>query len=182
MNILSHPRAPEAAALAAPLLLVALFRLLSPSSAPAAALAQEPAPSINPAALADAVHPKAKAAAAFARETLLQPLGKSPFTTVSAATPTPQTAPAEEETPLASYEPSEAAFAIEPPQLALTSIVASSTGAVVVLNGRLYRLHDSPTPEWAITHIDTARRTVTLTHDSGQARTLALHVPLTPQP
>ncbi|MGD9691547.1 MAG: hypothetical protein AB7G17_01755 [Phycisphaerales bacterium] len=180
MSILAHPRAPEAAALVAPVVAVALFRLLSPSAAPASALAREPAPSVNPAALAASVPAASKAAAEFARASLAQPLGASPFLLPYAST-TIETEPEPDESEPAQPAPVAPVFVVDASHFILTSVMTSNSGAVVVLNGRLYRLHDSPGTGWKITNINPTKRTATLTHESGESRTLSLTTPIAPQ-
>lgn len=175
MTLLRKLRSPRTAALLAPLFLLAVLRLATPTHAPAAEPAIESGASLNPETLAEMLHPKSLKAAAHARVVLSGPLGPSPFVLP------PEPSSAADSTTTAS-EPASVAIAptldAPPVMFALTSVVTSSTGAVIVLNGRLFRLDDSPAPGWVVSHIDPAARTAVLTHQTGRTQALTLTVPM----
>lgn len=164
-------RSPRLAATAAPLFLLAVLRLATPTSAPAAEFDLGSGASLNPAVLAEDIHPRALAAAEHAARLLALPVGPSPFMI-----------PVSDQ-PAGAGEPAFGAVELEPAHtpsamFALSSVMTSSSGAVIVLNGRLFGLHDSPAPGWTVTHIDPAARTATLTHESGRTQPLTLTRPM----
>ncbi len=172
MSILDKCRSPRLAAMLAPILLLAILRLATPAEAPASEFNPESGASLNPAKLAETLHPRALAAGAYARLALQQPLGPSPFAMPASATATAPESSAPEAAPIPEFiDP-------QPSLFALTSVMASNAGAVIVLNGRLFRLNDTPAPGWTITHIDPAARTATLDHEAGRRLTLTLTKPM----
>ncbi|MDX2115860.1 MAG: hypothetical protein SFZ24_09630 [Planctomycetota bacterium] len=161
-----------AAALAGPPIVVLLLRA-SLTIGPSPATAALPAPAAPPAlqaATEPALTPEQKAALGWIAEQSADVVTRSPMNhppAIAAEQPAEQ-APAE---PAARPAP-----AGQPPRFVATTIMAGPRGGVAVINGRVYRVGESPAPGWRVESIDAGSSTVELTGPDGQTATC------TPQP